>query len=498
MEQNDFLARQRGVIRAFRQAEALRAEQEAEADKQLAEACEQLEEGRTLLKRVALTHLLDKALPFAPKAPAADPAARLARSVGAASQAVADLGEAVEALIRFRERRQGLITAAVIASIFLCAVLAFGSYKAYRQFNLAWHHRQAVAAIKAEEWEKAAEEIIAIQPVDPAYPDIVEFINQEPALREALDRAYAQKWRSGEVGLWRTLNHTSYVSSVAFSPDGNLLASGLSSDVWVWQISNGELLYTLEGGKSKVESIAFSPKGKVLAAGSYCSKSKQGIGCVSSEIWWISGEKLLHIPEAHTAWVWSVAFSPDGSILASGSGDETVRLWRVSDGELLRTLKGHEAWVRSVAFSPDGSILASGSADYTIRLWRVSDGELLRTLKGHTSVVESVAFSPDGSLLASGSWDETVRLWRVSDGELLHTLKGHTWDVSSVAFSPDGSILASGSDDKTVRLWRVSDGKLLRTLKGHKKYVSSVAFSPDGSILASGAGDNTVRLWGPR
>jgi WD40 repeat protein len=144
----------------------------------------------------------------------------------------------------------------------------------------------------------------------------------------------------------------------------------------------------------------------------------------------------------HTDGVSSVAFSPDGSLLASGSRDRTIKLWRVADGSLVRTITGHTGEVNSVAFSPDGSLLASGSEDRTVKLWRVADGALLRTLEGHTGSVRSVAFSPDGSLLASAGqecverdswgncirWRGTIRLWRVADGSLVRTLHGaHRW-----------------------------------------------------------------------
>lgn len=155
----------------------------------------------------------------------------------------------------------------------------------------------------------------------------------------------------------------------------------------------------------------------------------------------------------------------------------------------VRTLKGHTEWVMSVAFSPTGQILASGSADKQVKLWDVQTGTLLRTLTSKY-VVFAVAFSPDGKILATGGGSHPTNvgeiiLWDTQTWTLTKSLAGHTDKVYSVAFSPDGKTLASGSQDKTVKLWDVQTGASKRTLVGCTDTVSSVAFSPDSKILAS-------------
>lgn len=193
-----------------------------------------------------------------------------------------------------------------------------------------------------------------------------------------------------------------------------------------------------------------------------------------------------------TGGVTSVAFSPDGKILASGSDDHSIILWDVTTGQPIgQPLKGHSDEVMSVAFSPDGKTLASGSADHTIILWDVATHQPIGTpLMGHTDIVSTVAFSPDGKTLASnGGSDFTIILWDVATHQPIgQPLMGHTNAVVSVAYSPDGKILASGSWDNTVILWDVATrqpiGQPLTHFTDGTKGVNSVSFSPDGKILA--------------
>jgi WD40 repeat protein len=292
---------------------------------------------------------------------------------------------------------------------------------------------------------------------------------------------------SSGQGLMTLQGHTDGVRSAAFSPDGKTLASGSSDQtVRLWEVSSGQGLMTLQGHTEGITSVALSPDGKTLASGSWDRTVR---------LWEVSSGQGLMTLQGYTNRVESVAFSPDGKTLASGNEDQTVRLWEVSSGQGLMTLHGHTRVVRSVVFSPDGKTLASGSEDQTVRLWDISSGQGLMTLQGHTHIVRSVVFSPDGKTLASGSWDQTVRLWEVSSGQCLMTLQGHTGPIESVSFSIDGKTLASGSRDQTVRLWEVSSGQGLMTLQGHTSAVRSVAFSPDGRSVASGSYDGTIKIW---
>ncbi len=190
----------------------------------------------------------------------------------------------------------------------------------------------------------------------------------------------------------------------------------------------------------------------------------------------------------------SVQYSPDGTRLAV-AGNIGIWLYDAQTGEELNLYTRHADWVSSVAFSPDGNTIASGSRDNTVHLWHTNTGEHIRTLSGHPNNVYTVAFSPDGNTIASGGTDNIIRLWNAKTGEHIKTLSTHMGDVESVAFSPDGTKIASGGRDDTIRLWNANTGEHSKTLTGHTTSVSSVAFSPDGNTIASGSYDGTVLLW---
>ena len=198
---------------------------------------------------------------------------------------------------------------------------------------------------------------------------------------------------------------------------------------------------------------------------------------------------------AHADAIASLAFSPDGKLLASGSGDKTIKLWDMAHHRNLATLRGHTNRVVQVAFSPDGKTVASGSCDESIRLWDVASRKNIATLNGHTAVVTSVAFSPDGKTLASGSRDKTIKLWDIAARKNITTLNGHRSDVNFVAFSPDGKTLASAGQDAMIKLWDAATGREKAAFEGHTEAVSSLVFSRNGNMLASGSEDNTIKVW---
>ena len=211
----------------------------------------------------------------------------------------------------------------------------------------------------------------------------------------------------------------------------------------------------------------------------------------------------------HGARVLGLAWSPDGTYIASASGDKTAQVWDVTTGNSLLRYSGHNAWVKTVAWSPDGISIASAGADMTVQIWNALTGRQLLVYRGHTNIITSLAWSPDGKYIASGSYDRTVQVWDAFTGDVFGIYHGHSplAIINAVAWSPDSRYLASASDDMTVQIWSlekirgilVQEERLARKnsllYKGHSGWVRTVAWSPNGLRLASGAWDNTVQLW---
>jgi WD40 repeat protein len=281
------------------------------------------------------------------------------------------------------------------------------------------------------------------------------------SLASSADDHTIHLWELATGKTIRILPANEEVYSVAYSPDGRFIASsGFEPRVSVWDAGSGQLVRAFEGLKSWSISIAFSPDGRSLVAG-----DQDG----AILFWDVTSGQLLRTLKQE-ALVTCLALSPDGRMMATATLD--IYIWNLQTGQIVQTLKGHENLVSSVAFSPDGNFLISGSWDRSARIWSLASGESLHTLEASGKVtfatgngersgemklpVDAVTFSPDGKLVATAGADHWTRLWNAESGKLVRSFEGPQEAVSDVQFSPDGALVAASSLDRTIWLWSVN------------------------------------------
>lgn len=307
-------------------------------------------------------------------------------------------------------------------------------------------------------------------------------------------------------------DHKGSVVAIAFSPNGKVFASASrDGTVRFWHLPECQQAFVVNLDYPAL-SVSFSPDGQWLVVGSYG-------GMVS--FCHVGDQKIVEVLELGQEIIQAISFSPDGELVAIGSGvwsegegrfaTGKLRILRAETEDFVKVWNEFQSPVNSVAFSPDGSLLAAGSWDGQVKVWQVKDWSFKYSVRAYRGWVRCVVFSPKGELMVAagfsyqpmGSWWETpIPIWRAQDGTYLSSLRvgtlgfirGHRGPINTVAFSPNGQILASGGNDKTVKIWNI-EGYLLCSLEGHIGLVNAVAFSPDGQFLASGDSNETILVW---
>lgn len=307
------------------------------------------------------------------------------------------------------------------------------------------------------------------------------------------------KVRSGDALFVIPYSIDSYLSAVRYQQRSAIVPQG-GQQAHIDAPTGFRLRHILTQHKQPVSQIAWSPNGNMLAS---VSQDR------TIQIWNMEEDTFLRAFSDYVADITSIAWTPDNSRLASLSRDEVIRVWNISTGQNLQSFtftemvdneirvgisSGSTAAVSGLAWSPDGKMLAS-SKDKSIWLWDMTSGQYLQTLSGPTSAINVLAWSPDGAMLASGTIDQGAQLWHSSTWQMQQVLTDHTGAVNSLSWFPDGTLLATSGDDYMVSIWNCVEKRQLRLLQGHNDMVVYMSFSSDGRLLASQSRDGVIRIW---
>jgi len=389
----------------------------------------------------------------------------------------------------FRRHKLTYTTAGLVASVLVLGVVV-SSWQAFRAMKNELAARQSLYAAEMllayQAWQEnnlgLALEVLARHRPAP----------QEPDLR-------GWEWRH----LWglcqgdalytvgRPSDDAGGFFGLAISPDNRLLAAVGVVEIGIWDVDSRAMIETPET-RDASGSVAFSPDGKLLAF----APDKQGV-----KVWDIQARReLTQFPGGHNGGFGrpALGFSPTGKHLAIGTMNGPVELWDLDTHTVEMTLTGHALEINSLAFSRDGQTLITGSWDGTVRAWSLTNGEETATFTNHTHRVQCVAISPDNRTVASGSWDKTIRIWDLTQQHQVAVLTNHTQWVSALAFSPDGKTLASASADCLIKLWEAGNWLEVSTLKGSQDELWGIVFSHDGRTLFSSGKDGKVLAWDGR
>jgi WD40 repeat protein len=276
------------------------------------------------------------------------------------------------------------------------------------------------------------------------------------------------------------------IQSAALSRDGRHIAVAMETVVILWDTAVSRPVRTLVGHPQPVLSVAFSPDGQQVLTGS---------ADTTAVLWDTNTGKQVRTFKGHKGAVRSVAFSPDATQVLTGSADRTAMVWQAQTGEPIHTLQGHNAEILAVAYSPEGTRVATSSADRSAALWETATGKQSYVLRGHREEVLCITFSPDGRQAAMGSSDDTASLWDTTTGKRLRTAVRHPNDIYSITFTPDGRRLVTGEREEYVMITDAVTGQNVRRLAGHTAAIVSATVSTDGRMFLTGSRDGTARLW---